>query len=261
TFGFGLRNICKQLFVQISGWSAKMSLLVVGVAACLAGWVALYSLLCHTNGSRGCEWNCRLVTLLHGIMAVSVTAYIGYVDGPWPFTYPGTKNTPLQISAMVLSLGYFLFDMGWCVYFQTEGLVMLAHHTMSILGILLTLWLGESGIESCAVIFGSEITNPLLQARWFLKHSGHYDTFLGDLVDVLFVLLFVFMRVFVGGAMLYCELVSPRPKLVIKCGGVAMYVLSWVFVADIARFAGRKGSVRYRYWRRRALQTQDNKAE
>ncbi|KAL0174405.1 hypothetical protein M9458_030373, partial [Cirrhinus mrigala] len=137
---------------------------------------------------------------------------------------------------MVVSLGYFIFDMAWCVYFRTEGLVMLAHHTMSILGILLTLWLGESGIES-------EITNPLLQTRWFLKHSGRYDSFLGDVVDVLFVLLFVFMRIFVGGTML--------PKFIIKCGGVAMYALSWVFVVDIGRFAYRKSQLKYQRWMNR----------
>lgn len=152
----------------------------------------------------------------------------------------GTKNTPLQISAMMLSLCYFIFDMGWCVHFRTEGPVMLAHHTLSILGILLTLWLGESGIESCAVLFGSEITNPLLQARWFLKQTGHYGSRLGDIVDVLFVLLFVMMRIFVGGTMLYCELISPKPRFFIKCGGVAMYALSWVFMVDIVRFAIRK---------------------
>lgn len=141
---------------------------------------------------------------------------------------------------MVVSLGYFIFDMAWCVYFRTEGPVMLAHHTMSILGILLTLWLGESGIEGCAVLFGSEITNPLLQARWFLKQTGRYRTWMGDAVDVLFVLLFVVMRIFVGGTMLYCELISPRPRFFIKCGGVAMYALSWVFMVDIVRFAMRK---------------------
>ncbi|CDQ59242.1 unnamed protein product [Oncorhynchus mykiss] len=202
-----------------------MTSLAVGVVLCLTGWITLYTLLCNTNGSHGSEWNCRLVTLLHGILAVCITAYIGYVDGPWPFTHPGTKNTPLQISAMVISLGYFFFDMGWCVYFRTEGPVMLAHHTMSILGILLTLSLGESGIESCAVLFGREV------------------------VDVLFVVLFVFMRIVVGGRMLYCELISPRPRLIIKCGGVAMYVLSWVFMVDIGRFAYRKSQSKYRRWR------------
>ncbi|XP_041796971.1 TLC domain-containing protein 5a isoform X3 [Chelmon rostratus] len=187
----------------------KMALVVVGALLCLSCWVSLYFILCNINGSRSSEWNCRLVTLVHGILAVCITAYIGYVDGPWPFTHP-------------------------------EGPVMLAHHTMSILGILLTLWLGESGIEGCAVLFGSEITNPLLQARWFLKQTGHYATLLGEVVDVLFVLLFVVMRIFVGGTMLYCELISPRPRFFIKCGGVAMYALSWVFMVDIVRFAIRK---------------------
>ncbi|XP_069390724.1 TLC domain-containing protein 5a isoform X3 [Paralichthys olivaceus] len=187
----------------------KMELLVVCSLLCLSCWASFYFILCYVNGSRSYEWNCRLVTLVHGILAVCITAYIGYVDGPWPFTYP-------------------------------EGPVMLAHHTMSILGILLTLWLGESGIESCAVLFGSEITNPLLQARWFLKQTGHYRSLLGNVVDVLFVLLFVVMRIFVGGTMLYCELISPRPRFFIKCGGVAMYALSWVFMVDIVRFARRK---------------------
>ncbi|KAJ3591005.1 hypothetical protein NHX12_008952 [Muraenolepis orangiensis] len=219
-----------------------MTSLAMVVLLSLSGWVTLYLVLCHINGSRGYEWNCRLVTLLHGILVVCITAYIGYVDGPWPFTYPGTQNTPLQIAAMVLSLSYFIFDMAWCVYFRTEGTVMLAHHTLSILGITLTLWLGESGVESCAVLFGSEITNPLLQARWFLRRAGRYETALGEAVDLAFVLLFVTMRVFVGGAMLYCELISPRPRFFVKCGGVAMYALSWVFVVDIWHFARRKYS-------------------
>lgn len=219
-----------------------MEAIVSSAFVSLCGWTALYIALCRINRSRSYEWNCRLVTLLHGISAICITTYIGYVDGPWPFDHPGTLNTPLQISALVCSLGYFIFDMAWCVYFRTEGPVMLAHHTMSILGILLTLWLGESGIESCAVLFGSEITNPLLQTRWFLKQTGRYETRLGDIVDILFVLLFVLMRIFVGGTMLYCELISPRPRFFIKCGGVAMYALSWIFMVDIVQFAIRKSN-------------------
>lgn len=163
--------------------------------------------------------------------------------------FPGTENTSLQILALVLSLGYFLFDMAWCVYFRTEGPVMLAHHTMSILGIVLALGLGESGIETCAVLFGSEITNPLLQARWFLKRIGRYDSLAGDVVDLLFILLFAFVRIGVGSRMLYCELASPKPSLIVKVGGVAIYTLSWIFMIDIARFACKKTRDKYRRWK------------
>lgn len=68
-------------------------MLVVFALLCLSGWGGLYGLLCTVNGHRSYEWNCRLVTLLHGILAVGITAYIGYVDGPWPFTYPGRTPT------------------------------------------------------------------------------------------------------------------------------------------------------------------------
>ncbi|TRY64531.1 hypothetical protein DNTS_022653 [Danionella cerebrum] len=226
-----------------------MALFVLETICSLIGWFLLYVLLCHCNSERHCEWNCRLVTLLHGVLSICVTAYIGFIAGPWPFTHPGTENTSLQILALVFSLGYFLFDMAWCVYFHTEGPVMLAHHTMSILGIVLALSLGESGIETCAVIFGSEITNPLLQARWFLKHAGRYDSLVGDLVDLLFILLFASVRIGVGGRMLYCELTSPKPSLIVKLGGIAIYTLSWVFMVDIGRFACRKTHGKYRRWK------------
>ncbi|XP_028838446.1 TLC domain-containing protein 5 [Denticeps clupeoides] len=223
-----------------------MALLVVELSCCLIGWISLYLFICYVNASRGYEWNCRLVTLFHGVVIVLLTAYIGFIDGPWPFTYPGSENTWLQTMAMVLSLGYFIFDMAWCMYFHTEGPVMLAHHTMSILGILLALALGESGIETCAVLFGTEITNPLLQIRWFLKRTGRYDSLLGDAVDVLFILMFAFVRIGVGSRMLICELTSPRPSLAVKIEGVAIYSLSWLFMVDIARFAYRKSCSKFR---------------
>ncbi|XP_067113765.1 TLC domain-containing protein 5 [Osmerus mordax] len=233
-------------------------MLLLEVICSLIGWVALYCVFCCLANQRGKEWNCRLVTLFHGILIVGMTAYIGFIDGPWPLTHPGTENTPLQIKAMVLSLGYFLFDMGWCMCHRSEGPIMLAHHTMSILGILLALGLGESGIETCAVIFGSEITNPLLQARWFLRQIGRYNSLLGDVVDLLFILLFAFVRVGVGTMMLYCELTSPRPSLIMKGGGLAMYILAWVFMVDIARFACKKGRAKYKKWQERHKMVEQN---
>ncbi|XP_010868625.1 TLC domain-containing protein 5 [Esox lucius] len=226
-------------------------MLPLEVCCCLLGWISLYFVFCYLNGQRDQEWNCRLVTLTHGVIIVCLTAYICFIDGPWPLTHAGTENTPLQTQALVISLGYFLFDFGWCICVRTEGPIMLAHHTMSILGILLTLGLGVSAVETCAVVFGSEITNPLLQARWFLRQTGRYDSLWGDVVDLLFILLFAVVRVGVGGVMLYTELTSPRPSIIIKGGGLAMYTLAWVFMVDIAKFACKKSRTKYKRWRER----------
>lgn len=152
---------------------------------------------------------------------------------------------------LCLTLGYFIFDLGWCVYFQSEGPLMLAHHTLSILGIIMALVLGESGTEVNAVLFGSEITNPLLQMRWFLRETGHYHGFTGDVVDFLFVALFTGVRIGVGARLLFCEMVSPKPKWFVKVGGVAMYAVSWCFMFSIWRFAWRKSVKKYHAWRSR----------
>ncbi|XP_015243377.1 PREDICTED: transmembrane protein 136-like [Cyprinodon variegatus] len=138
--------------------------------------------------------------------------------------------------------------MGWCMCYRSEGPVMLAHHVTSILGILLSLLMGVSGCETCGVIFGSELTNPLLQTRWFLRQLDLYDSLLGDAVDLLFILLFATVRVGVGTVMFYCELTSPRTLLIMKLGGVVMYLLAWVFMVDIARFGYKKTKAKYKKW-------------
>lgn len=139
-----------------------------------------------------------------------------------------------------LTLGYFIFDLGWCLYFQTEGDLMLLHHTLSICGMILVLGLGKSATEVNAVVFVSEITNPLLQARWFLREMGSYHTALGTVVDFLFVLLFLALRIGAGAWIMYGMVTSPRPNWLLKAGGLAMYVVSLGFMVEICRFVRRK---------------------
>nr|XP_028564306.1 transmembrane protein 136-like [Podarcis muralis]XP_028564307.1 transmembrane protein 136-like [Podarcis muralis]XP_028564308.1 transmembrane protein 136-like [Podarcis muralis] len=225
--------------------------MVLQVAFSLIGWFSLYTWSCHWFKGRTYEWSCRLVTLTHGVLATCLSGYISFIDGPWPMSYPGSPNTTLQVHALCMSLGYFLFDLGWCVYFQAEGALMLAHHTVSILGITVSLALGESAAEVNGVIFGSEITNPLLQARWFLREKGLYHTLTGDVVDFFFVVLFTGVRIGVGAWLMYCVLMSPKPKWFIKVGGVIMYTVSWVFMVSICRFARRKSMKKYHAWRSR----------
>ena len=47
-----------------------------------------------------------------------------------------------------------------------SGAIMFAHHIISLFGQFLCLYRGRYGTEMIATIFGTEITNPLLQLRW-----------------------------------------------------------------------------------------------
>lgn len=146
---------------------------------------------------------------------------------------------------MCLTLGYFLFDLGWCIFFGSEGDLMLSHHMLSVAGLVLVLLLGRSATEVNAVVFVSEVTNPLLQARWFLRDMGRYPSLMGDLVDFLFVALFVVLRIVGGAWIMRAVMASPRTFWMLKIGVLAMYVVSLAFMLDIIRFAKRKVVARY----------------
>uniref|UniRef100_A0A8D0H674 TLC domain-containing protein n=1 Tax=Sphenodon punctatus TaxID=8508 RepID=A0A8D0H674_SPHPU len=215
----------------------------------LVVWLSLYAAFCCRNKHRTYEWSCRLVTLLHGLIVTFLSGYIVLIDGPWPLTHAGAPNTSLQIRLMCLTLGYFIFDLGWCIYFRTEGDLMLSHHTLSIIGMIIVLALGESATEVNAVIFVSEITNPLLQTRWFLRDMGRYHSILGDVVDFLFVALFTALRIGAGAWIMHAVVNSTKTILILKGGALAMYLVSLAFMVEICRFTRRKVKKKYQVWK------------
>ena len=59
-------------------------------------WTTLYSTLCVLNPRRSYEWHCRIVTVIHGITVTAMSAWCGFIQGPWPFTHPGlSEKSPI----------------------------------------------------------------------------------------------------------------------------------------------------------------------
>ena len=119
---------------------------------------------------------------------------------------------------------------------------MLFHHMLSLAGNSLTLYYGKYGTELVATIFGTEITNPFLQLRWFLRQTGHGSKWYAELNDFFFMFLFGSVRIVLGGYLLYCYLGHPVPDWLGRVGGVSMYMVSWVFWLMILKYAVKKYS-------------------
>ena len=217
-----------------------MSTSFLAALSCFCLWTTLYYVLCVFNNKRSLEWNCRLVTMYHAILSCALCLYCGAYTGPWPFDALGEPSTPLQSLCIVMTLGYFLFDFIWCIVMGTEGIDMLLHHITSICGLVLSLYLKHSGAELIATIFGSEISNPSLQLRWFLRETHRYETRLAKGNDIVFILLFLCVRVGLGAWLFVYTMISPKPSILIKLGGVALYTLSLAWMVLILRFAKRR---------------------
>ena len=116
---------------------------------------------------------------------------------------------------------------------------MLVHHMCSIAGMTVSIVTGRYGLEIVASIFGSELTNPLLQARWFLRETKRYDTWYGEVVDVSFMLLFGFLRIFMG-TLLLISYYRQNSDFLGRLSGTVLYGISWIFWVSIVQYGIRK---------------------
>ncbi|KAJ8316685.1 hypothetical protein KUTeg_005763 [Tegillarca granosa] len=223
---------------------------VLHVLICSFIWSSLYFTFCLLNPRRSYEWHCRSVTAIHAIVVTFLSAWCGFVQGPWPFTEAGGPNTPLQVTTVSICLGYFLFDLTWCLYYQTEGAAMLCHHTLSILGLTVSVISGYYGTEMIATIFGSEATNPLLQTRWFLRETHQYHSLLGEIVDHAFMFSFGFLRIGIGTYLVYSYFIQPT-DLWGRLGCITMYGISWLFWVNIVQYAINKYKKKYLKYKKR----------
>ncbi|XP_070549012.1 TLC domain-containing protein 5-like [Ptychodera flava] len=215
-------------------------------------WYSLYNVFCLVFPAKSYEWNCRFVTLIHATITTILSWIWGVYYNPWVFTDPGGENNAREILVCTICLGYFLFDFMWCLWFYDPNeKVMLLHHFFTIGGILLIMNTGHGGTELNATIFGSEVSNPFLQARWFMRDAGYDKTWIYEINDLLFMVIFFVCRICVGTYLMYTEWSHPRPSLGVKLGGTAIYLVSVVFMYNIAMFAFKKYTRMYRAWKNR----------
>ncbi|KAF6026165.1 TMEM136 [Bugula neritina] len=163
-------------------------------------WASMYRIQLSLWSHRTAEWRCRVVSLTHGTLVTYLSYYSQCVEGPSVFGIePGLPNNNTQVFIAKLCLGYFIFDLVWCLCYQTEPPIMIVHHVLSIFGTANMIFQGKWGTELVAVIGATEVSNPLLQLRWFLKSAGYSKTILGEIVDFLFIIVFGAFRFLLSG--------------------------------------------------------------
>ncbi len=66
-----------------------------------------------------------MVCVVHALEVCVLSAVSNLVVGPWAYNAVGEPNTPLQSAVLEISLGYFLFDLAWCMAVGNETTLML----------------------------------------------------------------------------------------------------------------------------------------
>ena len=196
----------------------------------------LYALL---HKKYNAEWISRVVALTHALVIARSVEYITFFE-TWPFDTMGFQNTHHQNLTLCLTAGYFLFEISWCLYMRTEGVLMLIHHGISITAMVVSLWAGRSASEVLLTTWGSELTNPFLQVRWFLRETNNYETAFAFLNDLVFMIMFFVVRVLVGTVVAYYLYFARETVFFMKVCGFSFYALSLVWMIQIYKFAQRR---------------------
>ncbi|XP_041985910.1 TLC domain-containing protein 5-like [Aricia agestis] len=186
------------------------------------------------------EWYSRMVTLLHG----SVASFFGFYQcGLTSLSYSKLTedNTASQYALMVWSWGYFAFDLMWCLIYTPRDYIILLHHASALVGVNVYMGKENTGCSFPCTVALLEITNPLLQTRWFLRECGHNKTVVYYTVEILYLLMFLALRGVLCTYFMYKIILSDTFGMDQKLISFALYIVSSALVYEIF------GYIMYKY--------------
>ncbi|KAL0880664.1 hypothetical protein ABMA27_001883 [Loxostege sticticalis] len=195
-------------------------------------WSAFYLWCSASWPKRSPEWCSRVVTLLHGSVATVVGLCQCGVRSitPWRLTM---KISLWHYALMVWSWGYFAFDLIWCLVYWRENTLMLCHHGSALYAITIYMTKDYTGCCFACTLAFMEVTNPLLQTRWFLRDEGYDTTMIYYLVEVAYLVGFLMVRGVLGTWIIYRIVESDLFDMDEKVISIVFYLVSMAFIKDI----------------------------
>ncbi|GBG59323.1 hypothetical protein CBR_g32335 [Chara braunii] len=174
----------------------------------IAVWTGIFLLLRFVLlRARTYDFCNRAVSICHVVAAVILS--MRSVEDPLdPLAKVGGPNSPKQMLALNVSLGYFIYDFFGCFFDLKIDVPNAIHHIFSILGLAFGLWRERCGTELIACLWLMELSSPCMHSRIFLKELGYKDTTLSLVNEVIFALVFTFARMVVGPVVVAATLTS-----------------------------------------------------
>lgn len=123
------------------------------------------------------EWNNRGMSTAHAIFIAAMSLYFVF----WSDLYADDRiaglltfrSSLLSTSALGVSVGYFIADLGLILWFYPSlgGMEYVVHHSLSGTAVAYAMFSGEGQLYTFMVLI-SEVTTPEINMRWFLDTAG-----------------------------------------------------------------------------------------
>lgn len=208
------------------------------VYATLSWTLLLFILQTIVNRRCSLAWNNRIIALLHSFLGCRWIEY----NFRWPLDPSKMSGTNewWEHTLLLFTCSYFLFDLIYCLWTQSEENYMLIHHVLGLAIAGYALFGGMCGYESALGFWITELANPLLQIRWFLRTMEWHLYLLYKVNEMLFVVVFLFNRVVVASVYGYIILFCSNCFLFIKVVCVFVHIFNFFFASQIIGMAMRR---------------------
>ena len=147
------------------------------------------------------------------------------VSGNLYYRFPGGCGDPNSDYAKRLiyfSVGYFQYDFWAMVYYGLIDSAMTMHHWACIIGMSLPLTYGMSANYIVMGMFVAEGSNAPMHIRSILRTFGFRFTKLYEFMDISFMTIYIFFRIFLGIRLTYQQCACEHNHFVTKVAAVGL---------------------------------------
>ncbi|KAJ1447145.1 TLC domain-containing protein [Pelagophyceae sp. CCMP2097] len=222
---------------------AEVHPVYLGSLLACAAWQVLYLFLWSPLGSRlclpssvkvdGAMWRIKLVNALHAALAgpaatlvllleresrTRLGAAVGLDGGYLAANALYGAETDITSKIVAMSVGFFMWDLLHFAQWERRDAIMLGHHVVSI-----TVWplsmVSRYAAWFVLVNIASEVSSPLLQARWFARTVYGKDSKEFALVSTTFAATFFLFRSTLIAPVFYAYFACAPWAPAMACGG------------------------------------------
>lgn len=136
----------------------------------------------------------------HGLCAFTYGLY-HYMNYSLPEC--GMLNTNLQRLCLAISISYFVYDSVCMVLEKTIDKFVVIHHFFSICGLFIPYIENRNGIYSMIGLFVTEVSNPSMYMKNFLKMFGMRHTRIYEVAEVVFLTSYFIGRAILSWSYVY----------------------------------------------------------
>lgn len=177
----------------------------------------------------------RIVSILHGTLTLILAGYSLFVDKTG-YTDP---NTDVQHFAILTSMGYFLYDLIACVYYDISDRALWIHHSLAMFGYFTCVYYNNSTL-SMVGLFYAELSNPPMHLRAIFRSFGMRYTISYELCDIAYIVIYIIARgVFITYA-IYQTLLNGEIPFLLRFTCFSLWAQSVYFMNEMVGILRRK---------------------